>query len=216
MVDTTYVWANVIFPDCCIGCEVWLRAGPRALPLCQTCQRAHVPLPESERIVDGIHACHVYEGPLASALTQLKFGGDLSRAGALGRLLSASAAWSEPWDAVVPIPLHWTRLLARGFNQSRALVVHARRHCPAPPPLREAWLRRQRRTPPQHRLPVARRRTNLKGAFSCPVPDHVAGRHVLLVDDVVTTGATLRAASSALRAVGAARVGMLALLRSLA
>lgn len=116
-------------------------------------------------------------------------------------------------DLIAPVPLHWRRLLRRRYNQSaelaRALARRAER------PLVVDLLARQRFTTPQEGLDRAARARNQAGAFTVP-PRHaarVAGRTVLLVDDVLTSGATLSACAEALRIAGAARVDVLALAR---
>jgi len=104
------------------------------------------------------------------------------------------------------VPLHWRRMAVRGFNQSRLLLAHAGRDLDAPAD--RLSLRRRRATAPQTGLDARARRRNLAGAFAVArgrVP-RLAGRRILLVDDVATTGATLAAAAAALLAAGAAAV----------
>lgn len=209
---------TLLFPPVCPGCGLLLRYGvPPTLPLCRGCAREHVPLPPDAVVRDGIWALHGYGGPLLRALARLKFNGQRAWAGPLGAVLSASPVLGRGWDALVPVPLHPTRLRERGYNQAALLARFARRQLPSPrPPLRPGWLERPRATAPQHRLPAAERLENLRGAFAVPQPALVQGRRMLLVDDVTTTGATLAAARSALQQAGAADVGALALLRTLA
>jgi len=210
--------ATLLFPPVCLGCGLLLRAGaPAALPLCRACVADHLPLPAEATAHDGIWAVHGYGGPLLRALHRLKFHGQPAWAGPLGAVLARSPLLDRPWDAIVPVPLHRARQRARGYNQATLLARHATHHRPRPrPPLRPAWLQRPRATAPQHRLPAAERPDNVRDAFAVPRPASLRGRRILLVDDVTTTGATLRAARSALRAAGAAEVGALALLRVLA
>lgn len=219
--DKAAVLLRMLFPPTCLGCGLLLRAhAPDDLPLCRRCALDHIPLPPWARHQDGIGALHGYGGPLLSALSKLKFHGQTAFAGPLGATLAASPLLHASWDAVVPVPLHPSRYRQRGYNQSALLARHAVRELPhAPhvrPRVRPRWLARIRATSPQHRLPAASRRDNVQGAFAVPRPADVAGRKILLVDDVTTTGATLAAARTALRHAGAATVGALALLRALA
>ena len=116
-------------------------------------------------------------------------------------------------DLVVPVPLHWTRLLARRYNQA-SLLAHAI-HAAGGPPVAPDWLIRRRRTPSQGRLgPLARAR-NVQGAFALKPGRDVSGKRLVIVDDVLTTGATVEECARVLRREGAAFVGVLTLARAL-
>jgi ComF family protein len=212
------VWLDPFFPPVCAGCGVLLRHdAPVDLPLCRACAREHVTLPPHAARHGDVWAVHAYGGPLLRALGRLKFHGQRAWAGPLGAALAASPVLAQGWDLLVPVPLHPARLRQRGFNQAELLCRFARRHLPRPRPrLEPRGLARTRATAPQHQLPAAARPDNVAGAFAAPSPPRVAGRRVLVIDDVTTTGATLRAACQAIAAAGAAQVGALALLRALA
>jgi ComF family protein len=140
---------------------------------------------------------------LAAAVHALKYGRRRRVAAALGPLLAARYPYG-PDALLVPVPLHVRRLRARGFNQAlllaRALARRRGLHIAA------RALVRLRDTQTQPGLSAAERRRNLRGAFGVREPEAVAGRHVVLVDDVLTTGATADACAFSLRAAGAARV----------
>jgi ComF family protein len=143
----------------------------------------------------------------------LKHGDQTHLAGAFGRWMQRSGGevLTEA-DLLIPVPLHWTRLLARRFNQA-ALLARAVRSAGGPA-LGADWLVRRRRTPSQGRMgPLARAR-NVRGAFALRRGRSVEGKHVVLIDDVMTTGATAEECARVLRRAGAASVGVLVLARA--
>jgi ComF family protein len=143
----------------------------------------------------------------------LKHGDRTHLAGALGRWMRrAGAELLGEADVVAPVPLHWTRLAARRFNQA-ALLAHAI-HAAGGPPVAPDWLVRRRRTPSQGRLGPAARAKNVRGAFALRPGCSVAGKRIVLIDDVLTTGATVEECARVLRRAGADRVGVLTLARS--
>lgn len=206
-----------MFPPVCLGCRRLVQApvAEGLPPLCSRCAPELGRLAPASRRVGDIEALFLYEGPLAAAVVRLKFGGQLELAGPLGRLLAAAPVWHEGWDLVAPAPLHWRRALARGYDQAGLLARWAVRTAgPRRPPLDLRLLRRLRATAPQTDLDGPARRRNLAGAIALAARRSVAGRRVLVIDDVTTTGATLGACIDALRAAGAARAAGLALLRA--
>ncbi len=134
------------------------------------------------------------------------FAGWMARAGA--ELIAAA-------DVIAPVPLHWLRLFRRRYNQS-ALLARALAQASGRPVVADLLVRR-RATPPQGRLSVAARQKNVAGAFAVKPARRAdaKGRRVLLIDDVMTTGATVSACAKALRAGGAAGVDVLVLARVL-
>lgn len=146
----------------------------------------------------------LYEQALREALVRGKFRADSAVLQALGRLLGrkvrdAGAAHPDgSYDAVVPMPLHPARLRQRGFNQCQELARPLSALLGVP--IREGLLTRVVDTAHQMGLSAKARRRNLRGAFSA---GEVEGLRILLLDDVLTTGTTLRKASAALAAAGA-------------
>jgi ComF family protein len=128
-------------------------------------------------------------------------------------LLECLAARPLAVDAVVPVPLDDRRARSRGYNQAALLAAPVATTLAVP--LAPGWLRRTRPTRPQVGLTARDRRANVRGAFACPEPAAVAGRRLLVVDDVMTTGATLEACAEALVAAGAAGVWGIVVARDL-
>ena len=116
-------------------------------------------------------------------------------------------------DLLVPVPLHWTRLFQRRYNQA-ALLAQAISSAGGPP-VAVDWLIRRRRTPPQGRLGHAARSRNVRAAFAMRRGHGIAGKRVVLVDDVMTTGATLEECARVLRRAGARSIAALTLARAL-
>ncbi len=116
-------------------------------------------------------------------------------------------------DLLVPVPLHWTRLFARRYNQA-ALLAHAI-HAAGGPPVAADWLVRRRRTPSQGRLGALARARNVRGAFALRAGRDIKGKRLVIIDDVLTTGATVEECARVLRREGAAFIGVLTLGRAL-
>ncbi|MGF1467908.1 MAG: ComF family protein [Sandaracinaceae bacterium] len=155
---------------------------------------------------EGGEAAYRFQGPMADAIRRFKYVPAAALAGPLGRRMAEAAAvhYAGRVDLVVPVPLHPERLRQRGFNQSALLARPASRILGAS--LSSLALRRRRPTPPQAGLSRGERARNVRGAFSVRRPRAVAGRRVLVVDDVRTSGATLAEAVAELRRAGAAEV----------
>ena len=152
-----------------------------------------------------------YEGVLAEAIRGCKYRNIVKLIPALSPLLRPVLDALPAADAVVPVPLHPRRLRQRGFNQSLLLAAWVSRSVERP--LWPDALRRIRWTESQITLDRAQRRSNVRGAFKVRRPGQVAGRRVLLVDDVYTTGATANECARVLRRAGAEEVYVVTLAR---
>ncbi|MFP5226553.1 MAG: ComF family protein [Acidobacteriota bacterium] len=208
----------------CPSC--WNDLPPQSGPLCACCGEAldwdpaatgetrcrpcrAVPPDFTQAVAHG-----VYSGKLRTLLHLLKYDGMEPIAKSLGVLLADQVLSlpNLPGDLLaVPVPLYRKKRSSRGFNQSdlltRALIAALRERRPAMHvQLASPLLVRQRATESQAGLTPHQRRENVRGAFFVPKPESVRGRHVLLIDDIYTTGATARACSAALRRAGAASI----------
>jgi ComF family protein len=130
-----------------------------------------------------------------------------------GWMRRAGAEVLDGADLVLPVPLHWTRLFARRYNQA-GLLAHAIRAAGGPP-VAPDWLVRRRRTPSQGRLGATARARNVRGAFALRPGRSIRGKRIVLIDDVLTTGATVEECARVLRRAGAEFVGVLTLARAL-
>ncbi|WP_242346434.1 ComF family protein [Anaeromyxobacter terrae] len=188
-------------PEGCLRCGL-----PGPDPLCGAC-RADPPA------FDAVRAGGLFGGPLADAIHAFKYGGRPALARPLGAWL-ARAAPLPPGALVVSVPLARGRRIARGYDQAALLADALARAAGARDRRLRGALLRTRETPPQVGRTRAERNRNVAGAFSAARPAELAGRDVVLVDDVVTTGATADAAARALKGAGARSVVVLALARA--
>ena len=144
-----------------------------------------------------------YEGPLEKAIHRFKYEGWRALAAPLAELLVDRLTETAPAPLLVAVPLHRRRMRTRGYNQSELLAAQLRAGLGlAAPPGR---LVRLRDTPPQVGLDRMHRRFNVAGAFAWQGPS-LAGRPIVVVDDVTTTGATLDACAAPLRLAGSGHV----------
>ncbi|MBW8369161.1 MAG: ComF family protein [Arenimonas sp.] len=166
--------------------------------LCGACLRQPPPFTASRAVL-------VYRFPADQLLPRFKFHGDLAAGRLLSQLMAEELADAPRPPALVPLPLHPARLRQRGDDPALELARPLARALGLP--LRDDLLRRVRATSPQSELDAASRRHNVRSAFSAPNPRALPG-HVALVDDVMTTGATLAEATRALLRAGVARVDL--------
>jgi ComF family protein len=156
---------------------------------------------------DAAYSFGAYEGVLRELIHLYKYGKVRTLARPLSGLLAQALPRDEAYDAVVPVPLYWRRRLQRGFNQAELLARGLFRRTGIPV---EKALRRVRPTPTQAGLSNSARRQNVVKAFRAR---GVAGKRILLIDDVMTTGATAAACALALKQAGARRVALLTVAR---
>lgn len=152
------------------------------------------------------------EGPARTLIHRLKYSDRLELAKPMGRWMArAGRDILMEADALAPVPLHVTRLWRRQFNQAAALAQTIARQCGKP--LELGLVERARATRSQVGLTRAQRAANLQGAFRCPPAAALEGRRIVLVDDVLTSGATANAAARALLKGGAKAVDVLVFAR---
>lgn len=229
--------ANALLPQSCALCQ--LPSGPS--PLCagcaqdlpslagshdHRCTRCALPYPAGlthcpdcarhAPSFDAALAVWAYSFPIDTLIRDFKYGHHLY----LGRFFAEhlvrtlQADWAEtgrrPPEIIVPMPLHANRLRTRGFNQAAEIARHVGRLLEIPCAFDA--LCRLHDTPPQAGLHRDERWQNLRGAFGCPQP--LSTRHVLLIDDVLTTGASLSACADVLRHAGAERIDVAVIART--
>jgi ComF family protein len=154
-----------------------------------------------------------HHSPLIEVLARFKYGRDITLAPVLSALLAEALPLPNEHDLILPIPLHLDRLRWRGFNQAVPLARAIGRSFGRPVDL--FALTRQRATVPQVGLGAGDRRRNVRGAFAVRRSEQVRGRTVLLVDDVMTTGATAHECARVLHRAGARAVDVAVLARAL-
>lgn len=211
-------FTSVLFGGRCFLCR---GASLRGEPLCPACladlprlpapccPRCAVPSPEGALCgrclvhppqFDATVAALTYGFPADVLVQSLKYRGELALAPLLGRLLAAALPPDASVDVALPVPLSAPRLRMRGYNQAMEIA----RSLPGAQRLEPMLCTRVRDTPPQSDLPWDARARNVRDAFRCT--RSLAGLSVGVIDDVMTTGATLDAVAAALKRAGAARV----------
>ena len=215
---------NLLFPSLCLACGQALRGGEKHL--CTAC-RAELPYTDFHRLPPAqsplgrrfwgklpVHYALSYlrfvqHGRVQELLHQLKYQGQQQVGVALGELYGAelvAAGLTAEFDLIVPVPLHHRKLARRGYNQAAAFAegLSAGLHLPA----RADALRRNAHTASQTRKSRAQRWDNVATVFEAAESGSIISQRILLVDDVLTTGATLEACGLALLAAGAAQVSI--------
>ena len=194
---------DLLFPPKCAFCGRVDRGG-----VCPACERA---LPRTETALRegaGYGKCAVplrYEGAVREAILRWKFRGGRSATRGFGRLLAQCAAeeLSGEFDCVTWAPVSDRRRRERGYDQAYLLARAAAREWETKP---LALLRKTRDNAPQSGLGAPERRGNVLGVYAAASPERTAGARILLIDDVITTGATLSECARVLKAAGAESV----------
>ena len=203
---------NALMPLCCVFCGTRTTGAERYV--CNGCAgdlpAISSPPPAAGSPLAAEVVPYAWAFPVDAAIKALKFRRRLFYAPALAQLLcGACAELPSDVDAVLPVPLHWRRKWLRGFNQALEIARPVARHLRVP--LAHNVIR-SRATPAQSGLSAAKRARNLQAAFR--VRGALPGRHVLIIDDVVTTGATVHELARVLLEAGVKRVSVLAVARA--
>lgn len=228
---------NLVYPGACPCCQSPVEAS-QGVDLCETCRegllRQHVacsrcgsqlapgtsgnPCPRCRGL--RLHFARAvclgpYDGLLRTAVLRMKRPADRPLAVVLGEHLAARVAAefsTAEIDVVMPVPMHWSRRVWRGANSPEVLAAAIAERLRVP--ITSQLLVRRRRTIPQATLSPGRRRANVRGAFFVHPHRDLAGARVLLVDDILTTGATLNEAAKTLRKSGSSEVAVSVLARA--
>ena len=213
---------DVLFPERCVGCGAF---GTSFCPACEQVLQSAAPVPRCPNCcaqwpgpdncprcfawdaLDGAVAAFDYEGSVRRAVRGLKYRHTKSLAGVMARNIAPLLASYGDEALVLPIPLHRSRHRSRGFNQAELMLRGAGYEHPG------ARLLRDKKTRAQFGLSHGERRTNVRGAFRYEGPK-LADRTVLVVDDVITTGATVNECARVLKDAGARQVVAIAFARA--
>jgi ComF family protein len=201
---------RALTPPLCDRCGEMISAAT-ADTLCPSCAT------ETSYHFTKARAAGIYDGLLRQAILNLKYGEKRRLAAPLGAYLAGFLTTRpfapEPFDLLIPVPLHTARLQSRGFNQAALVAKEVGRALDLP--VSENALHRTRRTKAQMRLNAAERARNIQGAFEVPNPSLVEGKSILLLDDVLTTLATTDECARVLMNAGAKRVHVVGIARDL-
>ena len=197
----------------CRACGTPLTSASAILDLCPRCAKTPPSFAKARALFSYRASADAEPDVLSSVIRRHKYGPNQALGVVLAQLLEDRLPMEAEYDAVIPVPLHRRRLLRRGFNQSALLAaaVTARLRCR----LDVATLVRVIATPHQTAQDLDSRRRNVHNAFVVRYPERIAGLKVLLIDDVLTTGATANECARVLRAAGAVSVDVLTIARAI-
>ncbi len=230
---------DLLFPPSCVQCRDDLEPSTDRIQICQpcrdelaaagpSCRRCGRPAASADDDLEDCHGCRderlafdtavglgVYEGELRRAVLRAKKWTGESTAIALAELLCQRAgdkfAVDQP-EVVVPVPMHWSRRLQRGTNGANVLAEIVARRLGVPSA--RGLIVRRRNTLPQFTLPRSKRFRNVRGAFRLSTAYDLRAERVLLVDDIMTTGATCHEVARVLRSAGAKHISVAIIARA--
>jgi len=210
---------TLLFPDPCQACGK--RPAARPLPICGDCMallaRGAAPAAVSSRYIENIFSCLPYEGAIKKCVTSFKYSGKLKFMSVFERLIGRAVMKNTfrlcGADIIVPVPMHPVKKYRRGFNQAEIIARVLSVLLSVRTDVRV--LIKKRNTPAQSRSSRKKRFRNLKNSFAVVDRLKIVGRSVVLVDDVMTTGATLDECARELRKAGAKSVRAFTLARTL-
>jgi len=205
----------LLSPPACASCKKKLS---QRTVFCSECERyllsvAPVPLKITQNMTVMVHAACLYQDPVRKLVLQ-KRSGIIAGSYALAELIwQKTVLKNMSCDVIVPVPLHWTRILMRGFNQAREMgkILARKKGCAC-----VEILKREKRTAYQSDLPIEHRAANVREAFVLRASARTyVGKHIILLDDLMTTGSTLRAAAKVLLTLKPASLTIIVACRTL-
>src|SRR5579885_462379 len=197
----------------CQRCGIPIAAGTGLLPVCVRCAKSPPAFGRACALFLYRTSADAQPDVLGSIIRRHKYGPNQALGAVLAELIGERLALDPDYDLIVPVPLHRRRLFRRGFNQSALLAAVLKRKLRCR--LDVSTLVRVIATPSQTAQDLESRRRNVHNAFAVRYPERIRGRKVLLVDDVMTTGATASECARVLREAGAAAVDVMAIARAL-
>ena len=223
-------------PSSCVLCD---SSVSRAISLCESCEndlptlknackQCGLPLSaakennvvcghclQTSTSIDYTLCLYHYQAPMDYLITTLKYKQQLSHAAILGHLLLDQLkhqSLEDLPDCIIPVPLHKNRLVKRGFNQSLEIVRPVSKYFDIPIDVKSIF--RKKQTLAQTDLNAVQRKKNVKGCFEIPTKDSLNYHHVVIVDDVVTTGSTINEMAKQLKRSGVQKVGVWSIARA--
>lgn len=198
---------NLLFPRKCVLCQKLLSREESAI--CPECDKEHPfrsPGKTKLRFIDSWYTLWNYREDVRESIHRYKFSGRQNYAGCYGQLLARNLPDDAEWDVITWVPVSRRRSASRGYDQGKLLAQALSRELEIP---ERKLLWKIRNTVPQSSLQgEASRRANIIGAYICKNESEVSGKRILIVDDVLTTGATACECAKVLRIAGAESVSL--------